>query len=59
MPEEPSGSERTALVFNLGGGTCDASLIVMDAGVLEVRAQEGYTERELSSHCSLITMPFA
>lgn len=31
------GTERTALVFNLGGGTCDISLIVLDAGVLEVR----------------------
>lgn len=37
--EEPMSTERTVLVFNLGGGTCDVSLIVLDAGVLEVRGQ--------------------
>ncbi len=31
------GSELMVLVFNLGGGTCDASLISLDAGILEVR----------------------
>ena len=36
--EEPTGTERTALIFNLGGGTCDVSLVVLDAGVLEARA---------------------
>ena len=31
------GGELTVLVFNLGGGTCDASLISLDAGILEAR----------------------
>ncbi len=31
------GGELMVLVFNLGGGTCDASLISLDAGILEVR----------------------
>lgn len=30
--------ELMVLVFNLGGGTCDASLISLDAGILEARA---------------------
>ena len=30
------GGELMVLVFNLGGGTCDASLISLDAGILEV-----------------------
>ena len=35
--EDGGGGELMVLVFNLGGGTCDASLISLDAGILEVR----------------------
>ena len=38
-------SELTVLVFNLGGGTCDASLISLDAGILEARLRSPWLWR--------------
>jgi L1 cell adhesion molecule like protein len=35
--------ERNVLVFNLGGGCCDVSVICMDEGVIEVKATAGFT----------------
>lgn len=35
--------ERNVLVFDLGGGTFDVSLLTLDAGVFEVRATNGNT----------------
>lgn len=37
------GGERTVLVFDLGGGTFDVSLLSIDDGVFEVRATNGDT----------------
>ena len=37
------------LVFNLGGGTCDASLISLDAGILEVPSSALGIPRMLSN----------
>ena len=34
-------SDRTVLVYNLGGGTFDASLVVVQNGVVEVKASHG------------------
>lgn len=34
-------AEQTVLVFSLSGGSCDASLVVIEQGVLEVRATAG------------------
>jgi heat shock 70kDa protein 1/2/6/8 len=36
-----SGSEKTILVFDLGGGTFDLSVITIDEGVYEVRSTNG------------------
>lgn len=37
------GGEKTILVFALGGGTLDVSLVVLEKDVLEVRATAGHT----------------
>lgn len=36
-----AAGEQTVLVFSLSGGSCDASLVVIEQGVLEVRATAG------------------
>jgi molecular chaperone DnaK len=38
-----TSARRTALVYDLGGGTFDASLVEQDGPVMEVRASEGDT----------------
>ncbi|MFD8567474.1 molecular chaperone DnaK [Streptomyces sp. NPDC059639] len=38
------GDERTVLVFDLGGGTFDVSLLEMGDGVIEVKATNGDTQ---------------
>jgi len=40
--EELKG-ERNVLVYNLGGGCCDVSVVCVDEGVFEVKATAGYT----------------
>jgi L1 cell adhesion molecule like protein len=40
---EKSGHERHVLIFDLGGGTFDVSLLDIDGGVFEVRATAGDT----------------
>jgi molecular chaperone DnaK len=39
-----TGSEQTALVYDLGGGTFDISLLDLDEGLLEVQCSRGDTE---------------
>lgn len=41
--EETKGRERTVLIFDLGGGTFDVSLLSIEDGVFEVRATAGDT----------------
>ena len=36
-------SERNVLMFDLGGGTCDVSLLTIDDGIFEVKATAGDT----------------
>ena len=33
--------ERIVLIFDLGGGTCDVSLLIIEEGILEVKATAG------------------
>ena len=40
---EKSDEERNVLIFDLGGGTFDVSLLVIDGGVFEVKATAGDT----------------
>ena len=37
------GSERNVLIFDLGGGTFDVSILVIDGGIFEVKATAGDT----------------
>jgi heat shock 70kDa protein 1/2/6/8 len=41
--DRKSSSERNVLIFDLGGGTFDVSLLTLDDGVFEVRATAGDT----------------
>ena len=41
--ETESGGQRNVLIFDLGGGTFDVSLLTIDNGVFEVRATAGDT----------------
>ena len=47
------GGELIVLVFNLGGGTCDASLILLDAGILEVRLCRDFSPSQQRSRSIL------
>lgn len=38
-----SGGERNVLIFDLGGGTFDVSLLTIDGGIFEVKATAGNT----------------
>jgi len=40
---QKKGAERRVLIFDLGGGTFDVSLLTIDAGVFEVKATAGDT----------------
>lgn len=42
-PQDAAASERNVLIFDLGGGTFDVSLLTIDEGVFEVRATAGDT----------------
>ena len=41
--DKKSGGERNILIFDLGGGTFDVSLLSIDDGVFEVKATHGDT----------------
>lgn len=41
--DKKTGGERRVLIFDLGGGTFDVSLLTMDDGVFEVKATAGDT----------------
>jgi heat shock protein 1/8 len=41
--EQSISGERNVLIFDLGGGTFDVSLLTIDAGIFEVRATAGDT----------------
>jgi heat shock protein 1/8 len=41
--DKKAGGERKVLIFDLGGGTFDVSLLTMDDGVFEVKATAGDT----------------
>lgn len=41
--DKKTGSERKVLIFDLGGGTFDVSLLTIDDGVFEVKATAGDT----------------
>lgn len=40
---DKKGSERTVLIFDLGGGTFDVSLLTIEEGIFEVKATAGDT----------------
>ncbi|KAG8343329.1 putative Hsp70 protein MreB Mbl protein [Trypanosoma vivax] len=40
---DPTKKERNVLIFDLGGGTFDVSLLTIDGGIFEVRATAGDT----------------
>merc|ERR1719240_1941499 len=39
--DKQSSSERNVLIFDLGGGTCDVSLLTIEGGIFEVKATAG------------------
>ena len=41
--DKQSNGERNVLIFDLGGGTFDVSLLTLDGGVFEVKATAGDT----------------
>ena len=41
--DKGSQGERNILIFDLGGGTFDVSLLMIDDGVFEVKTTSGYT----------------
>jgi len=41
--DRQSGTEKNILIFDLGGGTFDVSLLAMEEGVFEVKAVNGHT----------------
>jgi L1 cell adhesion molecule like protein len=41
--DKRANGEQTVLIFDLGGGTFDVSLLVIDDGIFEVRATNGHT----------------
>lgn len=40
---DKKGKEKTVLIFDLGGGTFDVSLLTIEAGIFEVKATAGDT----------------
>jgi heat shock protein 1/8 len=56
---DKKGGEKTILIFDLGGGTFDVSLLSIDDGIFEVKATAGDThlggedfDNRLVEHCS-------
>jgi len=56
--EKKGGGERNILIYDLGGGTFDVSLLTIDDGIFEVKATAGDThlggedfDNRLVSHC--------
>ena len=43
--DKQSSSERNVLIFDLGGGTFDVSLLTIEEGIFEVKATAGDTHR--------------
>ncbi|XP_068926653.1 heat shock 70 kDa protein 1A-like [Petaurus breviceps papuanus] len=41
--DRPGGGERNVLIFDLGGGTFDVSILTIDDGIFEVKATAGDT----------------
>jgi len=41
--DKTTGGEKNVLIFDLGGGTFDVSILVMDSGVFEVKSTAGDT----------------
>ena len=41
--DKQNSGERNVLIFDLGGGTIDVSLLTLDGGVFEVKATAGDT----------------
>ena len=56
--DKVKGAERNVLIFDLGGGTFDVSILTLDDGVFEVKATAGDThlggedfDQRLMDHC--------
>ena len=43
LDKKPSSEEKNTLIFDLGGGTFDVSILSIDGGVFEVKATAGDT----------------
>mgnify|MGYP001419713985 CR=1 FL=1 len=56
--DKESKSERNVLIFDLGGGTFDVSLLSIDEGIFEVKATAGDTHLGGSDFDNLITQYF-
>jgi heat shock protein 1/8 len=41
--EKSTDKEKKVLIFDLGGGTFDVSILAIEEGVFEVKATNGYT----------------
>ncbi len=41
--DKKSSQERNVLIFDLGGGTFDVSLLTIEGGIFEVKATNGHT----------------
>ena len=51
--DQKSAGEQYILVFDLGGGTFDVSLLTIDNGVFEVMATSGDTQFQPGSGCTI------
>ena len=58
LDKDKKAGERNVLIFDLGGGTFDVSLLTIDDGVFEVKATAGDTHLGGSDFDNLITQHF-